>query len=245
MQHPYIILTMRRTGGTSLMSFMSEISSFPTRQHEPLNEERVWGKITRDFNANRDAAAARAALAQQLAERPNIKHCFEIIPPELNRILIEECAARGYRFFVLTRRNEARRLRSLFLALATEAWGPEQAAKIYPEISTGKRRAQALPIEKGRKAVHQAAVSLGQVLTLLRNRQIAYDWLVFEEIYKNEETIRSAAIRVAADLGVTVGADDPRLRNFAQGVGQNSDAIIEHVVGMPALLRMLDETVLA
>ncbi|MBA84727.1 hypothetical protein ACSSNL_18250 [Thalassobius sp. S69A] len=245
MQHPYIILTMRRTGGTSLMSFMSAISSFPTRQHEPLNVDRVWGQITRDFTATQDQAAARAALAEQLADRPNIKHCFEIIPAHLNRILIEECAARGYRFFVLTRRNEASRLRSLFLALATQAWGPEQAARIYPEIRAGRQKAQAVSVEQGRKAVHQAAISLGQVLTVLRNRRIDHDWLVFEEIYKGETSIQDHAIRIAAQLGVQVGPDDGRLQAFASGEGQNSGAIEGFVPGMPDLMNMLEDLVLA
>lgn len=245
MQHPYIILTMRRTGGTSLMSFMSAISTFPTRQHEPLNLDRIWGDVLQNFNATRDIDAMRAALVDKLAERPNIKHCFEIIPPQINRVLIEECARLGYRFFVLTRRDEASRLKSLFLALATEAWGPEQAAQIYPEIRAGLRQVRAMPPEQGRQTVYQAAIALGQVLTLLRNRQIPHDWLIFEEIYKGETPIQDHAIRIVSQLGASIAPDDERLRAFASGAGQNSDSIQDFVPGMPALLQLLDELVLA
>ena len=229
---PFLILTLRRTGGTSLMSFLGRCSAFPTVQHEPLNRDRLWGAVTRDFAATGDATTMTAALGTLLEPRPNIKHCIEIVPPEITRALIEQAAARDYAIFVQTRRDEAGRIASLLIALSTGAWGPEQAAKVYPQILDGSRKARPVELAKLPGLVRKDAAALGQTLVMLRNRGLTPDWLVFEELYKGATPVADQARALAAGLGMEVPADDPRLEAFAARGAQGSDRIEPLVPGM-------------
>jgi hypothetical protein len=244
-ERPFLILTLRRTGGTSLMSFLADVSAFPTVQHEPFNADRIWGAVTQAFRQDGDAAALRAGIAACLAARPNIKHCFEIVPPALTRALIEACAARGYAFILLTRRDEASRLRSLFLAQATGAWGPAQAAERYPRIRSGEIAPEPVRADMVQRRVAQDAAALGQVLVFLRNRQLPWEWVVFEELYAPETDgdggIAGRARALAARLGIAVAADDPRLLAFAGRPGQGSAGIEPFIPGFDRIRALLDE----
>jgi hypothetical protein len=240
-ERPYLILTLRRTGGTSFMSFLSAVSAFPSVQHEPFNPDRIWGAVTRDFRKSGNAAAMQAAVAACVTGRPNIKHCIEIMPAALTRALIEACAAQGYAFLLLTRRDEASRLRSLFLAEATGAWGPLQAAKVYPRIQAGEIVPGPVPAEDVPRRVAADAAALGQVLAVLRNRQIAPDWLVFEELYAPDGRVADRARAIAAGLGITVAADDDRLQVLAESQGQGSSAIEPFVPGFDRIRALLAE----
>ena len=238
-EHPYLILTLRRTGGTSLARFLNRVSPFPGVQHEPFNLERVWGATTRAFRESGDRDALEAAVTARLESRPNIKHCIEIVPFALTRALIEAAQAHDYRLFVLTRRNEARRIASLELARATGAWGPRQAATIYPEIRAGRRSPRPIDPEAARRRMGHDAAALGRVLAHLRHRSLDWHWLVFEELYHGEDTVEVQARRLAAELGVEVSSDDPRLEAFTQRREQGSESIAAYVPGHDTLEAML------
>lgn len=237
--HPHLILTLRRTGGTSLAGFLNRVSPFPGVQHEPFNPDRIWGATTRAFRKSGDAGALEAAVAEHLEQRPNIKHCIEVVPMALTRALIEAAQARDYRLFVLTRRDEARRIASLELARATGAWGTRQAGEIYPEIIAGRRQPRPIDAEAARRRMGRDAAALGRVLALLRHRAIDWRWLVFEELYRGEDPVETQARRLAAELGVEVAPDDKRLEAFARRGGQGSETIAAHVPGFAALEAML------
>lgn len=231
-EKPFLILTLRRTGGTSLMSFLTRISAFPSVQHEPLNPERLWGGTTRDFIQSRDFGALATGLTSRMAPRPNIKHCVELVPPAVTRALVEAAAARDYGIFVLTRADEAARQFSLAVAVATGAWGPREAAKAYPEIQAGALVPKPLDAAGLARRARLDAAALGQTLALLRNRRLAHDWLVFEELYKGETPVQDQARRLAAGLGIAVGPDDPRLAAFAERDGQGTAAIEPWLAGV-------------
>ena len=226
---PWIILTLRRTGGTSLTTFLAEISSYPTVGHEPFNVDRIYGQITRDFQSTGDVEAMEEGISDALSTLPNIKHCVEIIPLEQTRALIDEAQKRGYRFMVLTRRDEARRLASLFLAVATGAWGPEHAAKIYPKIMSGEIEPTPIDLKNVRHRVRTDFFSIGRTLSLLRNREIDYDWHLFEELYFGDTPIEEQARSIATTLGVDIAPDDARLSKFSQNEGQKSGNIAPYV----------------
>lgn len=239
-EHPWLMLTLRRTGGTSLTGFLQSISSFPPIQHEPFNPDRKLGWIARDFNATGDAVRMAEQMTSALASRPNLKHCLEIVRPELTRALIETCEALGYRFLVLTRRDEAARLRSLALAVATGAWGPEQARKIYPRIRDGRQAPQPVDLKWLEQLVRNDYALLGRCLRLLRNRRIPHRWLVFEEVYDSAGSRRAAGADLAADMGIVLADDDPRLARFADRPSQNSHSIADHVPDHAAVVALLE-----
>lgn len=239
-ERPYLILTLRRTGGTSLMSFLAQVSAFDGVQHEPFNPDRVWGPLVADFLASGDAVALRAAIAARLETRPNIKHCFEVVPTDVTLALIEECRDRDYGFLVLTRRDEASRLRSLFLAQATGAWGSEDARRIYPAILSGARQVAPVAAEPVMRQALADAASFGRTMLLLRNRRIAHDWVLFEELYQDDGGIRDRARAIAAGFGIPVGPNDKRLNAFARHAGQGSGAIEGAVPGFAEIRALLD-----
>lgn len=238
---PYLILTLRRTGGTSLTSFMQDVSDFPRLQHEPLNPDRVWGDIARSFAADEQQEALRAALAARLEQRPNIKHCFEIVAPRITQALIEACAERDYGIFLLTRANEASRLQSLFLAQATGAWGPREAARIYPRILSGEVRLDPVDLQAVRRRHARDASMLGHVLRMLRHRRIPYHWLLFEEVYARDGEIAGRVCDIAMQIGVQIDHDDDRLINFAQTSGQVSADILPYLPNRDAFESLLEE----
>ena len=224
-ERPWLILTLRRTGGTSLTTFLSSISSFPRIEHEPFNPERIFGGITRDFQNNPDIERMTAEVGAALADGPNIKHCVEVVPLEITRAIIDICNALGYQFIVLTRHDESRRISSLLLAQATGAWGPKEAKEIYPKIISGEVQPASIPLDTVRGRVTQDYFSIGRTLSLLRNRRIDPAWYLFEELYFGEEQITSQARVIAASLGIHIAEDDPRLQAFAQNESQKSASI--------------------
>lgn len=244
-ERPHLILTLRRTGGTSLMSFLARVSSFPGLQHEPFNPDRVWGRLTRDFRRSGDVAALERGLAERLEPRPNIKHCFEFLPHPVTRALIEACAARDYAVFLLTRRDEARRLRSLFLAEATGVWGPDEAEGVYPRVLSGEMTLPPVDLRAVRGRAAQDAAALGMVLRFLRHRRIPHDWLLFEEIYADDGETRTRARAIAASFGVTVAADDARLDAFVGQSGQDSAAVFDRLPNAGAVTALLEDICLS
>ena len=236
---PFLILTLRRTGGTSLMAFLSQISPFPSMEHEPFNKNRVWGPVAEGFRDTGEIAPVRAAIAEAVRDQRNLKHCFEFLPSAITAALIEACHAAGYRIFLLTRRNEVGRIASLFLARATGAWGSAQAGEIYPRILAGEIEAQAVDPKAMQNQMARDMRATCQVQALLRHRRIPYDWQIFEELYQGETPIELQALAIARDLGIAVAEDDPRLQTFAQKGGQGSSQIAAHVKGLAAGRRLL------
>lgn len=217
------------------MTFMSAVSTFPTQSHEPFNPDRPWGKIVARYEETKNVKFLRSDIEAVLSPRPNIKHCFEIIPTIVTRELIEICFKLGYKFFLLTRSNEADRLLSLALATATGAWGPETAQKIYPRILTGEVKVPPLSVQDSVKRARLDASSLGDTLKLLRHRNIPYEWLVFEEIYQGKISTEEQAIRIVSTLGVQTLSNDPRLASFRESSGQNSRSIQPYIGNIEAV----------
>jgi hypothetical protein len=223
LEKPYITFTMRRTGGTSLMTFLSRISSFSNVEHEPFNKERRWGAITETFRISHNRETLRDQIDAALADRPNIKHCIELVPSELTLALLDACLARGYAVFVLQRRSEKDRLRSLFLAMATGAWGPKEAAQIYPEIQSGRRQTKPIDVTRVRHRAMIDAAAMGDLLMGLRNRNADFDWLVFEEVYADRASKVATALSLSHRMGLTLNEDDRHLIEFAAESGQHSE----------------------
>ena len=218
-----------------MMAFMALVSDARAVEHEPFNAERVWGPITKAYRETGDEVALNLSVAKVLADRPNIKHCHEIIPWAVTRALIRACVAQGYVIYTLTRRDERARLRSLFVAMATGAWGAKQAARLYPQIMAGALRpaplrANAVP---GRAAKDRT--SRRQVDDFLANEGIPVHAVTFEDLYARDGRVAERARDLVALLGAEVAADDPRLGVFAHSEGQGTGAILPYLSNMEAL----------
>lgn len=238
-EKPWLILTLRRTGGTSLTNVLARISQFRTIEHEPFNNERVHGAVTARFRQGADLNRLASDMADALAERPNIKHCFEFLPIEVTEALIHQAHQQGYCILVLTRRNEARRQLSLSLALTTGAWGRAQATEIYPRLMAGELTVPPIDLAALEARVRQDYFALGRVMAFLRNLGVGYDWILFEDLYgvPNELAVKVCAI--AARLGLVMTEHDPRLAALADAEGQGSAQIGEYIENFQAARTLL------
>lgn len=239
-EKPWVIMTLRRTGGTSLTTFLSRVSTFPTIEHEPFNKFRLLGNVTQAFRDTGDISGLEASIGTALEKRPNIKHCIEVVPIEITRALIDAALERDYHFIVLARRNEARRLSSLLLAQATDVWDREKASEIYPRIVSGEIKPTPIDLDSVQGMVRQNALAMGRTLTMLRNRGINFDWLLFEELYEAADPVEKQALDLARRMNIEVAPDDPVLSEvFAPG-GQKSVNIAPYVENYQAAVKRLD-----
>lgn len=244
MSDPFVIWTMRRTGGTTFTSLLTTLSDHPGTQHEPFNPDRKFGQITRDWTTHKDTAGLMAGLDRALADRPLIKHCYELVPETVNLALIKAASARGYRHIVLDREAEVDRIISLELAKVTGAWGADEATGIYSEIAEGHRTLA--PVDIDQACDHMAAcATLRRWLASQFDAALHTPLLVyFEEIYGNFETGRRTIEEVLACLGITPGAHpqyEALLIEALTEKAQNSQSIADAVPNMDALRDRLEQ----
>lgn len=237
---PFIVLTLRRTGGTSLVSFMSELSDFETVQHEPFNVDRIWGNIVSQFLESGNNEELKNNISIVLSKRPNIKHCFEIIPLGVTVALIDLCKKFGYKFFLLTRSNEVERIISLEIAVATNVWGPSDARIQYSKILSGQVNVPPVDVEEAIRGYYRDAAVLGQVVRALRHRNIHFNWLIFEEIYSGAIGSSNHVIDIAYSLGRRISADNSKLSFLKFEARQDSKSIKSHVPNIDVLKQRLE-----
>jgi hypothetical protein len=182
---PYIIWTLRRTGGTTLATLFGHASSHRKMQHEPFNPDRIHGNIVQKWNANFDVEEMRRNVAEILEDQPVIKHCYEVVPLQLNVILMQETITRGYEQIVLRRRAEVNRMFSLEVAGFTGAWGPKQASTIFAEIRNGQLPAPVLPIEKSVAHMSDCHLRSTWLVAALKSRKVDYTELIFEDLFSD------------------------------------------------------------
>ncbi|WP_417701017.1 hypothetical protein [Pseudophaeobacter sp.] len=238
---PTLTLTLRRTGGTSLQSFLAQISPFRSVEHEPFNPDRMWGHVVKKFQDGRDLVALEADIDALLEAEVNVKHCIEVVPPEVTKTLIKCAKKRGYFFIVLTRRDSVRRLRSLFMAMSTGAWGPEQEEARYPGILSGEFKATPVNLEKVKRQYWNDQLMLGRMLSVLRYQNVSYQWLVFEEIYKGEQPVSVHAANLARQIGIDVSGEGDNLDKLNEKGKQSSHHIEDFVPNYDAMMATLKE----
>ncbi len=237
MSSPYIIWTLRRTGGTTLAGLLSVLSEHPTAQHEPFNPDRVFGAVVSGWLQHKDDARLRADLTQVLEKRPLIKHCHELLPETFNQVLLEVTNALGYAQVILDREAEVDRVLSLELAGQTGAWGKQEAWQVFQGLENGTRELE--PIDVARAAHH---LRLGQdrrskVQALFDRHGISPFVIYFEDIYGDPQAGRQKVADLLAFLQI-----DPKshpeyealLTEALMRKGQKSGRILEYVPNIAA-----------
>lgn len=238
-EHPFLILTLRRTGGTQFMRMLQRASRFPTVEHEPFNRDRLFGEITRKLGKSGKAEERKDAIREALADKPNIKHCVEIVPEHLTASLIDVCQELDYRFLVLTRQNESARLLSLFVAKASGAWGSQTAGKIYPDIQAGQVVLEAVVLDDVKYQYTHDRAALGSMLTFLRGRELPYHWMTYEDLYVDGGFERQ--FRATAEM-LEIEDSEKHLEPSAKGerTAQGSGSIANYLPNIDDLRAYLD-----
>ncbi|CUH51508.1 hypothetical protein [Shimia marina] len=232
MSAPYIIWTMQRTGGTTLAALLSELTEHPKIEHEPFNVERALGWVTRNWREKQDADLLQADLRRALEERPVIKHCYELVPEELNSALMVCATELGYKHVILDRRAEQDRILSLELAKQTGAWGGKGVRGTYDRVEAGDVKLHDIDTK----------AALGHMGYCQKRRQFLATQFAkggqspfvvyFEDVYSDPDAGRKRVGDLIAFLGI-VPSEHP---NYAAQVdeallkkGQNSARVMDLV----------------
>lgn len=232
---PHIVWTFRRTGGTTLASLLSGLSPHPTVEHEPFNKGRVFGDVADAYAEGRLAEYERAV--RQLLERPYvIKNCFEIRSLDFNLdIAAKSSEGEGYNHLILLRRNEARRLLSLAVAMETGSWSPREAEAVIEELRAKPNPSITLNIRRFQIEHQRCQARLLKLKEFFDARAIPYEVVHFEDIYVGEKAARIERLEEVLrflELGPATESDIQALFTKAQKSGD----IYDHVSNLDRFL---------
>jgi len=243
LSHPYVIWTMRRTGGTTLASLLATLSEHSGIQHEPFNSDRMFGHIPAAFAQTGDAEQLRSDLRQCLAKSPLIKHCYELMPEAFNAAFLEVSTALGYRHIVLDRRSETDRIVSLELAHLTGAWGGDAAQKIYPAIEAGEVSLEPINVTRALKEMQLCNIRRKELAQMTAATDPAPFVVYFEDVYSDPQEGRGLIARLLAFLDIPPGGHkdyETLLSDALLKRGQNSARILQAVPNVQKDLAQLE-----
>lgn len=232
MSSPYIIWTLRRTGGTTLAGLLAVLSEHSGVQHEPFNPERVFGAVTTGWFEHKDEDRLRADLKRVLAKRPLIKHCFELLPDPFNRLLLEVSAELGYVQIVLDREAEVDRILSLELARLTGAWGKKEAWNVFQGLQNGTTQVAPFDVAGAVGHLKVCQIYRTKIKALMEDRGITPFVVYFEQVYSDPQKGRQKVADLLAFLGINPaehGNYNALLTEALMQKGQKSGRILDFV----------------
>lgn len=228
MSLPFIIWTMRRTGGTTLTDLLMEFSDRPKLEHEPFNFNRQLGPIAKEFRTTKDVPTLKAKLREVLAQGPSIKHCYELGSNEFNRVLMELTTELGYHHIVLTRNDEVGRLLSLELAQITGVWGKHGAQDHYRAVNEGAVQLPPLNVDELLRHQRVCRNMTREVEANFARLGISPTRIAFEHVYSDPEAGRErvrAIFKVLEIVPADSGHFEAELNIALREKGQNTAAI--------------------
>jgi hypothetical protein len=213
MNKPFIIWTMRRTGGTSLANILGVLSNKEV-EHEPFNWDRSFGDMTKTFQNNyKNFHLLEQSLeARCFSTQINVKHCYEIVGQVFNDSLIELFSKSYYKHILLIRKNELLRLLSLYTAKYTEVWGKHGSEEIYEKYKSGITQLPNYDIAD----MQNHANYCSQITTKVRKKLIDYGVNLYEVSY---EDLFTNAKSLAQQKEI--------LNNLCQHIGIDSNLVEE------------------
>lgn len=184
MAAPFIIWTMRRTGGTSFANILQKITDCQL-EHEPFNWDRTLGFITQGFKNDRDNFDFFASSLQQscIDKQICLKHCYEIIGPVFSECLIEVLSKTNYKHIFLLRRNELSRLLSLYTAKYTDVWGKHGSQEIYEQYFNGEKKLPLYDIEDMKKHLWVCNHRTKTLKEKMSDCNISFLEIYYEDLY--------------------------------------------------------------
>lgn len=180
---PFIIWTLRRTGGTALSSALFSTSSYDTIEHEPFNSDRLYGHLVESWKEERNNERLDQAIENILANKVLIKHCFEMVPKAINDALMETSIRNGYRHVFLLRKNPKDRLLSLNYSLMTGVWGDRQSKTKTIDPSVFKRP---IPVDQRLKHEISCRKEAHRIYSKLRAMGCDPELIYFEDLFGND-----------------------------------------------------------
>jgi len=241
---PFLIVTLQRTGGTNLTNRLRRRSSFAT-EHEPFNQPRTYGAITRAWKATRDLGALQTDVAAVCARPVNIKHCVEMAPWKVTAVLLAASAEAGYRHLFLYRRDIVGRILSMEYAQRTKVWGPDHIEKAAHDAGAFEA-----PLDVETLLAHESRCigRLNRAWKALRAAGARPGALAYEDLYGTDEDAARAMLDgvldrlgfardAAADAALLaeLRAEGDQMTRDRYGRFRGVDALRERVAGLPKL----------
>ena len=244
MSYPFMIWTMHRSGGTSLIRLLMEMSEHKSAEPEPFNwgrsRTRQFAYVTMAWRKNKDKAAFAAALAEIFAQRYVIKHCYQMFSVEFNRGLMEAAAKTEYRHVFLRRRDELARIVSQFVAEATGGWHPEMALRIYKNVREGRRKLPPIPVDEAVARFVSTRRRTDEVLRSMQEFDAPCLEVYHEDLYHGVRETRIARLYQVFDfLGFTaqmVEQHGALIEEKLFNRGQDTPSIARFVPNLPAVI---------
>jgi hypothetical protein len=235
LSRPFIIWTMRRTGGTTLADTLMTLSEHPRVKHEPFNEDRIFGAVATGWYKNHDRVQTRADLLDVLTGRPLIKHCFEIHERPFNRLILNVTNRLGYAQMLLTREDEVARILSLELAKSTGVWGKMGSERGYAKVREGEAGEIRFDIDAARRHLEKCFSDWAWLAEQMAEIGVTPHQLRFEELYTSVDEGRAAVGRALDFLGFPPGTLEAHRREVDNAIhhrGQNSAAMLSYVANI-------------
>jgi hypothetical protein len=239
---PHIVWTLRRTGGTTLASLLSSLSSHPTVEHEPFNQGRAFGGVANAYEARRLEEYERG-IREIIASQYVIKHCFEVRSWDFNLDLASRFSDGGYKNLILIRKDEPKRLLSLAVALETGSWGPAKAEAVLEQLRRTPKNSIELNIPRFQVEHERCQQRLARLQSHFESRSIPYRLVFFEDVYKGDRAKRIERLEellAFLELGPPTESSLQRLFTRAQKSNEiydyiaNSEQFLNEVTRKPS-----------
>jgi hypothetical protein len=244
MSSPFLIWTMHRSGGTSLIRLLMDMSEHKSAEPEPFNwgrtRTRQFAYVTIAWRKHHDKAAFMRAVADIFAQRYVIKHCYQMFSAEFNGNLMEAAANTGYRHVFLKRRDELARVVSQFVAEATGGWHPEMALRIYKNIRRGRRQLPPIPVDEAVARIVSSRKRSDEILRFMNEFEVPHRIIYHEDIYHGEREARLARLNEVLDfLGFTEQDIEKHRAVIEEKIfnrGQNTPSVARYVPNLAAVV---------
>ncbi len=251
MSKPFFIWTMRRTGGTSLTDLLMKMSEHQEVEHEPFNLDRIFGYMGQDYKnqlLNGDTTKVSFELDRLFLGKPLIKHCYEIIDTNFNKMLIDRLKDTNYKQIFLLRKDEVSRILSLFLAYQTNVWGKHGSEEQYEMIKNGEKTLTPFDMEHVKEEEETAILKTKMVQKLLNQENICYKVVYFEDFFTGEREERLSNLN---DLFNYLEFDKKTVEEYKALIeqtifnkSQKSSSILEYVPNHKEAKSMLENFIL-
>jgi|GEM_PF-622918 len=195
---PFIIWTLRRTGGTNFTTWLSKLTGLKSPEHEPFNLDRQYGYVSKKFLETKNYEQLKEEISKILEEPQIIKHCVETVPEEVSYALAEVACKVGYAHLFLYRKDSTNRLLSLYFAEHTGIWGPNMKKEIPKEIFD-----KPIPIQELIDQEKRDRFQIYAIFTFLKELNSKVFSISFEDIYQIDEGIAfEKCYKIIKELGI-------------------------------------------
>ncbi len=208
MSYPFFIWTMQRTGGTALTELLMEMSEHKAAEHEPFvwsrAKPRQFWPVVEQWKKTKDTKKLGESLSEILDEKYNIKHCYELLEPQVNEGLIRASSKSNYRHVILSRQDEYSRLFSKFIAENNGTWFKDYAKQIFTEVSEGRRTLAPLPVDKMVAHLRHCREATQAIREGLAEHGVNAKEIYYEDLYSGDPGLRLTAVHSLLEfLGFT------------------------------------------